>query len=73
MEKPGENIPIARHKHRWKDNIKKYLQEIGSMGVNRIALAMCDRWRALVNAVMNLRDSLPSSQFPTGLQIKKKN
>jgi len=36
---------------------------------------MCDKWRAFVNAVMNLRDSPPLIQLPTrGLQTKiKKN
>jgi hypothetical protein len=38
------------------DNIKMYVQEVGCKGVDWIELAHDrDRWRALVNAVMNLR------------------
>jgi hypothetical protein len=29
VEKPEENRPLERHKRRWVDNIKLYLQEIG--------------------------------------------
>jgi hypothetical protein len=47
--------PLRRPRHRWKDNIKMDLQELG-WGIYWIELAQDrDRWRALVNAVMNLR------------------
>jgi hypothetical protein len=48
--------PVGRPRYRWIDNIKMGLLEIGLSGVDRIGLAQ-DRysWRALVNAVMNLR------------------
>jgi len=40
--------------HRWEDNIKKELQEVG-WGMDWIVLAQdTDRWRAVVNAVMKL-------------------
>jgi hypothetical protein len=42
---------------RWDDNIKKDLQEVGYEGMDCIELADdWDKWRALVNAVMNIRD-----------------
>ena len=48
--------PRGRPKRRWDDNIKLDLQEVGCGGIDWIELAQDrDRWRALVNAVMNLR------------------
>jgi hypothetical protein len=50
------NGPQERPGRRWKDNIKMNLQEVGCVGMDWIELAQDrDRWRALVNAVMNLR------------------
>jgi hypothetical protein len=48
--------PLGRPWRRWEDNIKMDLQEVGGSGGDWIDLAQ-DRemWRALVNAVMNLR------------------
>jgi hypothetical protein len=49
-------IPPGRPRCRWEDNIKMDLQEVGCGGVDWIGLAQDrDRWRALVNVVMNLR------------------
>jgi hypothetical protein len=46
----------GRARPRWDDNIKMDLQEVGFGGMDWIELAQDrDRWRALVNAVMNLR------------------
>jgi len=43
-------------RHRWEDDIKVELQEVGCGGMDWIELAQDrDRWRALVTAVMNLR------------------
>jgi hypothetical protein len=48
--------PLRRPRRRWKNGIKMYLREIGWGGVEWIHLAQeRDRWRAVVNAVMNLR------------------
>jgi hypothetical protein len=45
-----------RFKHRWEDNIKMDIRDNGWDGMDRINLAQDrDQWRALVNAVMNLR------------------
>jgi hypothetical protein len=54
--KPEGRRPLRRPRRRWEDNIKMDLQEIGSKGMDWIELALDkDSWRALVNAVMNLR------------------
>ena len=54
--KPEGKRPLGRPRHRWEDNIKMDLQEVGCWGIDWIELAQDrDRWRALVNAVMNLR------------------
>jgi len=56
MGKPEENRPLRRPRHRWEDNIKMDLQEVGCGDMDWIQLARdWDRWWALVNAVMNLR------------------
>jgi hypothetical protein len=48
--------PLGKPRHRWVDNIKIDLREIGWDGMNWIDLAEDrDQWRALVNTVMNLR------------------
>ena len=43
-------------RRRWEDNIRMDLQEVGCGSLDWIELAQNrDRWRALVNAVMNFR------------------
>jgi hypothetical protein len=54
--KPEGKRPLGRPRRKWVDNIKIDLLEIGWSGVDWIGLAQDrDKWRALVNAVMNLR------------------
>ena len=54
--KPEGKRPLGRSRHRWEDNIKMGLQEVGCAGIDKVELAQDrDRWRALVAAVMNLR------------------
>ena len=56
MVKPEGRRPLGRPRPRWEDNIKVGFQEAecGSLDWMELALDK-DRWRALVNAVMNLR------------------
>ena len=54
--KPEGKRPLARPRRKWDDNIKMDLQEVGCGGMNWMELAQGrKRWRALMNAVMNLR------------------
>ena len=54
--KPEGKKPLGRPRRRWVDNIKMDLQEVGCRGMDWIELAQDrDRWRTIVNAVMNLR------------------
>ena len=53
--KPDGKRPLGRPRLRWEDNIKMDFKEVGCGGMNWIKLAQDrDRWRALVNVVMNL-------------------
>ena len=54
--KPEGKRPLGRPRRRWEDNIKMDLQEVGGGGADWMELAQDrDRWRALVNKVMNFR------------------
>ena len=56
VRKPERKRPLGRPRLRWKDNIKMDTQEVVCGVKNWIDLAQDrDRWRALVNAVLNLR------------------
>ena len=56
MGKPEGKRPLGRPRRRWEDNINIDLQEMGCESMEWIDMAQDrDRWRALVNAVMNLR------------------
>jgi hypothetical protein len=48
--------PLGRSRRRWEDNVKMDLKEVGCEGMDWIELAQDrGRWRALVNAVMDLQ------------------
>jgi hypothetical protein len=49
--KPEGKRPLKRSRRRWVDNITMDLGEIGWIGLAQDR----DRWRALVNSVLNLR------------------
>ena len=53
--KPEGNRPLGRPRRRWEDNIKMDLWEVGGGGDWMELAQDGDRWRALVNTVMNLR------------------
>ena len=66
VEKPEGKRPLGRPRHRWEDNTKMDLQEVGCGGMDWIDLAQDrDRCGALVNAVMNLRVSYNVGNFLT--------
>jgi hypothetical protein len=55
MGKMGKR-PLGRPRCRSVDNIRRDFVEVGWSDVDRIGLAQDrDRWRALVNSVLNLR------------------
>jgi hypothetical protein len=54
--KPEGKRPLGRPRRRWVDNIRMDLEEVGRGDVDWIGLAQdWNRWRALVNSVLNLR------------------
>jgi hypothetical protein len=54
--KPEGKRLLGRPRLRWDDNIRMDLQEVGCGCMNWIGLAQGrDRWRAIVNTVINLR------------------
>jgi hypothetical protein len=58
---PEGKRPLVRPRRRWEDGIKMHLVEMVG-GVEWIHLAQDrDHWRAVVNAVMNLRFLAPRS------------
>jgi hypothetical protein len=65
--KPEGNGPLGGPRRKWDDNIKMDIQEVGGGGMDWIELAQdMDRWRTLVNVVMDLRVPLNAGNFLTG-------
>jgi hypothetical protein len=59
LVKPEGKRTLGRLRRRWEDSIKADVQEVGCGVMDWIGLAQdTDRWRALVNAVMNFQVSL---------------
>jgi hypothetical protein len=58
VKKPEGKRPLGRPRRKWEDNIEMALQEVGCGGMGSVEPAQDrDRWRALLNAVMNLQVS----------------
>jgi hypothetical protein len=56
LGKPDGKRPLGRPRRRWVENIRMDLGEIGWDGVVWMDMAqVMDRWRALLNTVMNFR------------------
>jgi hypothetical protein len=56
VQKPEGKRPLGGPRHRWEDNTKMDLQEVGWRDVGWIDPAQDrDMWRALIKAVMSLR------------------
>ena len=54
--KPEGKRPLGRQRHRWEDNIKMDLQEVGGCRGDWMELTQDrDRWRALVGTVSDFR------------------
>jgi hypothetical protein len=56
VDKPEGKRPVGRPRRRWVDDIRMDFGEVGWGGVDWIGVAQDrNRWRALVNSVLNLR------------------
>ena len=62
---PEGKRPLERPRRRWEDNIKMDLREVGGGGDWMELAQDRDRWRTLVNTVMNLRVPQSAGSFLT--------
>jgi hypothetical protein len=70
MGKPEGKGPLGRPRCRWVDNIRMDLGEVGWVNVDWIGLAQDrNRWRALVNVVMNLPVPQNAGKLSSGYTI----
>jgi hypothetical protein len=68
VRKPEGKRPLGRPRRRWVDNIRMDLGEVGWGDVDWIGLAQDrNRWRALVNSVLNLRVPYNAGKLLRGL------
>jgi hypothetical protein len=66
--KPEGKRPLGRPRRRWADNIGMDLGEVGWSDVDWIGVARNkNRWRAVVNLVLNLRDPSNAGKLSSGL------
>jgi hypothetical protein len=66
--KPEGRRPLGRPRHRWVENIRMDLGEVGWGDVDLIGLAQIrNRWRVLVNSVLNLQIQLNARKLSSGL------
>jgi len=66
MGKPKGKRPLGRPRHRWVDNIRMDLQEVGCGSMDWIGRTQDrDRWQMLVSVVMNLRVPRNAGNFLT--------
>jgi hypothetical protein len=66
VEKPEGKRQLGKPRRRWENNIKMDLQEVGCWVMDWIELVQDrDRWRALVNEVMDLRVLQNAGNFLT--------
>jgi len=64
--KPKGERPLGRTRRRWQENSKFDLEEVRWGGLDYIDLAQDrDRWRAVVNTVMNFRVAQNEGDFLT--------
>jgi hypothetical protein len=64
--RPEGKRSLERPRHRWEDNMKMGLREVGCGCMDWIDVAQKrDRWRAFVNAVMKIRVPLKAGNVLT--------